>query len=150
MKIQYLNGGLANQTFQYIFARFGELYGNNSEPWYLDDSFFFVKKEHNGYELEKVFGLHPNLLSRYFDEDVWNALIDARRNGVSIPQSLKNFGLEFVMIAEYPHYVEHVPFDGSVYFAPLGDYQPQLAEINCNIYYFGYWINRKWMDEFQI
>ncbi len=55
MRIQYLNGGLANQTFQYIFYRYAQLRAPEYGPWYLDDSFFWVKKQHNGYELEKVY-----------------------------------------------------------------------------------------------
>ena len=39
MRIQYLNGGLANQVFQYIFVRFAELYYPEGGPWFLDDSF---------------------------------------------------------------------------------------------------------------
>ncbi len=49
MRIQYLNGGLANQVFQYIFVRFAELYYPEGGPWFLDDSFFFVNQVHNGY-----------------------------------------------------------------------------------------------------
>ena len=33
MRIQYLNGGLANQVFQYIFVRFAELYYPEGGPW---------------------------------------------------------------------------------------------------------------------
>ena len=57
MRIQYFNGGLANQVFQYIFYRYGQLTTGHPEEWFLDDSFFFFKHQHNGYELEKVFGL---------------------------------------------------------------------------------------------
>ena len=39
MKIQFLNGGLANQAFQYIFARHYEL-SHPGEIMYLDDSYF--------------------------------------------------------------------------------------------------------------
>ena len=39
-------------------------------------SFFFVLNVHNGYELEKVFGIQANLLSKYFDEDVWQEYCD--------------------------------------------------------------------------
>ena len=41
MRIQFLNGGLANQVFQYVFVRFAQRYCTGEE-WYLDDSFFFV------------------------------------------------------------------------------------------------------------
>lgn len=92
MKIQYLNGGLANQVFQYIFVRFAELYNPQNEPWFIDDSFFFLNNVHNGYELEKVFGIQANLLSRHFDSDVWAEFIKNKKNGFSIAQSFKNLG----------------------------------------------------------
>ena len=79
MHIQFLNGGLANQTFQYIFARFAENYLDDGEPWYLDDSFFYVNNVHNGYELKKVFGIEANLLSSYFDQDVWDYMIKNKK-----------------------------------------------------------------------
>ena len=62
MRIQLINGGLGNQVFQYIFMRFAERY-SPGEVWYLDDSAFFLGRQHNGYELEKVFGIKANLLS---------------------------------------------------------------------------------------
>ncbi|XME04278.1 hypothetical protein QYZ88_008915 [Lachnospiraceae bacterium C1.1] len=39
MKLVFLNGGLANQTFQYVFFRIGQL-RHPDEEWILDDSFF--------------------------------------------------------------------------------------------------------------
>ncbi len=84
LKIQYLNGGLANQVFQYIFYRYAQSV-RPEEQWFLDDSFFFVQKAHNGYELGKVFGLTPNLLSQSLDADVWKELIENKKRGVSIP-----------------------------------------------------------------
>lgn len=92
MKIQFLNGGLANQVFQYIFVRFAEMH-HPGEQWFLDDSFFFVNDIHNGYELEKVFGVKPNLLSNYFEEDVWQELIRLKKEGSSIPQSFQEMGI---------------------------------------------------------
>ena len=62
MKIQFLNGGLANQVFQYIFVRYAELSHPGCAPWFIDDSFFFVNNVHNGYELERVFNINANLL----------------------------------------------------------------------------------------
>lgn len=53
MRIQYFNGGLANQVFQYIFYRYGQLTTGHPEEWFLDDSFFFFKHQHNGYELKR-------------------------------------------------------------------------------------------------
>ncbi len=76
MKIQYLNGGLANQIFQYIFVRYAQLSFPEQDIWYLDDSFFFINQVHNGYELEHIFRLKPNLLSKYFDSDICNQLLE--------------------------------------------------------------------------
>ena len=50
MKIQFLNGGLANQAFQYIFARYYEL-SHPGDIMYLEDSYFALHTVHNGYEL---------------------------------------------------------------------------------------------------
>ena len=36
MKIQFLNGGLANQIFQYIFVRSCELSHPEEGPWYFE------------------------------------------------------------------------------------------------------------------
>ena len=69
MRIQFLNGGLANQVFQYIFARSYEL-SHPGEIMYMDDSYFALNTVHNGYELEKVFGIRPHMLSECFDQEV--------------------------------------------------------------------------------
>lgn len=77
MKIQFLNGGLANQAFQYIFAKYYEL----SHPWdkmYMDDSYFALHTVHNGYELEKVFGIRPHMLSECFTPEVWDFILEEK------------------------------------------------------------------------
>lgn len=69
MDIAFMNGGLGNQTFQYIFARYIEL--STKRECYLNDMDLTGKRiVHNGYELEKVFGVKPKLLSECFSEDV--------------------------------------------------------------------------------
>lgn len=146
MKIQYLNGGLANQAFQYIFARYAELHNPTGEKFFLDDSFFFVNDVHNGYELEKVFGIKANLLSRHFDTDVWDILIENKRNGISIPQSIKNMGFDLKMIAESANYPEHNPFDGEVASIACNEFHPNIGNIAGDLYYHGYWINRQYFD----
>lgn len=149
MKIQYLNGGLANQVFQYIFVRFAELHNPQSEPWLIDDSFFFVQNVHNGYELEKVFGIQANLLSKYFDEDVWQELIRNKKAGISIPQSFKNLGFDIQMVSEASNYKEHNPFDGKIYSIPVNEFHPEITGLPLpNIYYHGYWINTKWFQTY--
>ena len=150
MKIQYLNGGLANQIFQYIFVRFAELHNPSAGPWYIDDSFFFVHHVHNGYELEKIFGIRANLLSKYFEPDLWEFLIQNKMNGISIPQSLKNLKFEIQMIAETANYTEHNPFDGKVWQIPSNEFHPEITKLPGEIiYYHGYWINTQWFRAYQ-
>lgn len=147
MKIQYLNGGLANQVFQYIFVRYAELAHPDQEPWFFDDSFFFINHVHNGFELEKIFGLRLNLLSRNLDEDVWQELIKNKRKGISIPQSLKNLGFPMIMIAEFDNYKEHNPFSGELYRIPGNTFLPEITNVKADyIYYHGYWLHRSWFD----
>lgn len=149
MKIQYLNGGLANQVFQYIFVKFAELTHPESDPWFFDDSFFFVNNIHNGYELQKVFGLKLNLLSQTFDTDVWNEFIKNKRNGISVPQSFKNLGFNMQMIAEFDNYKEHNPFDGVIHRIPGNMFIPEITNINDEfVYYHGYWLHPKWFSSY--
>lgn len=137
MKIAFCNGGLGNQTFQYIFSRFVEL--DTGENCYLDDSFFFRKHvPHNGFEISKVFpNARPRLLSEYFTEDVWQHMAA----GGSIPQQLKDAGEKFVLIAE----TENFQFDGNVIPTPANQYVPWIVHAEGNIYYHGYWLNRNWL-----
>lgn len=149
MKIQYINGGLANQVFQYIFVRFAELYNPSEEPWLIDDSFFFVNNVHNGYELEKVFNIQANLLSRNFDSDVWNEFIKNKKEGISIAQSFKNLGFKVQMVAETANYKEHNPFDGKIFQIPANEFHPEITKLPGEvIYYHGYWINTKWFRSY--
>lgn len=91
MKMQFLNGGLANQAFQYIFTRYYEL-SHPGQAIYMDDSYFALHTVHNGYELEKVFGLRPHMLSECFDKDVWDYMLERKKEGKSIPQTLLENG----------------------------------------------------------
>ena len=151
MNIQFLNGGLANQVFQYIFLRYAELLHPEKEPWFLDDSFFFVNNVHNGYELERVFHIKPNLLSQAFDEDVWEEFIKNKRNGMSVPQTLKEMDVDLIMYAEMDNYKEWNPFDGNVIrMFEANEFHPEIASIHYpNIYYHGYWINKNWLGSYK-
>lgn len=149
MKIQFLNGGLANQVFQYIFVRFAELY-HPGETWFFDDSFFFVNDIHNGYELEKVFGVKPNLLSSYFEKDVWQELIRLKKEGSSIPQSFQEMGIPMVMLAETSNYTQWNPFQGKVLQIPANEFRPDIVSLQAeNIYYHGYWINKHYLESYR-
>lgn len=145
LKIQYLNGGLANQVFQYIFFRYAELSGSSDDVWFLDDSFFFINDIHNGYELEKVFHLHPRLLSQHFDNDVWEVLIRNKQQGISVPQSFLDLGFPIKMIAEFDNYKEHNPFNGTVLRIPGNDFIPEITTCSDEyLYYHGYWLHPDW------
>lgn len=144
MKIQFLNGGLANQVFQYIFARYYEL-SHPGEFMYLDDSYFALHTVHNGYELEKVFGLKPHMLSECFDDEVWNYILQNKKEGKSIPQILCENGIEMYMISEVgDKYAEFNPFEGKVIVVNANRYEPYILGATENVYYHGYWINKNW------
>ncbi|MGN0277770.1 MAG: alpha-1,2-fucosyltransferase [Lachnospiraceae bacterium] len=150
MKIQYLNGGLANQAFQYIFVRYAELSHPEAEPWFFDDSFFFVNNVHNGYELDKVFGLHLNLLSQNFDTETWTQFIENKKKGISVPQSFKNLGFDMKMITEFENYKEHNPFDGTIYHVSGNTFVPEITGLQDDfLYYHGYWLHPEWFNHYQ-
>ena len=153
MKIQFLNGGLANQAFQYIFARYYEL-SHPGEIMYMDDSYFAINKVHNGYELEKVFGIKPHMLSECFDDDVWSEFLEQKRNGKSIPEIMNEFGADIYMISEVSNFEHFNPFTGKVLYIKSDSddgnmYFPELQEETGNIYYHGYWINKGWFNRFK-
>ena len=109
MKIVLMNGGLGNQLFQYAFYRYIQIATN--DICYIDDSAFFGKNvEHNGFEIEKVFNIKFNLLSDFFDTDVWLEMLKRKQEGISIPQQLLNVGIDIAVIAE----TEDVLFNGRI------------------------------------
>lgn len=147
MRIQRLSGGLACQVFQYVFMRYGQL-ANPEEDWYLDDSEFFVSDKYNGYELERVFGVKPKLLSQAFDEDVWQEMIEKKKNGISIPQMMMESGVPMIMYAEDDSYKTQNPFTGRVYrMLPEGGFYPEVPSLDAaDIYYHGTWIEKNWFN----
>ena len=139
MKIVLMNGGLGNQLFQYAFYRYIQIATN--DICYIDDSAFFGKNvEHNGFEIEKVFNIKCNLLSDFFDTDVWLEMLKRKQEGISIPQQLLNVGIDIAVIAE----TEDVLFNGRIIEVKSND---DLIGKNDNIYYHGYWIMEKWFEE---
>lgn len=150
MRIQYFNGGLANQVFQYIFYRYAQISSNNKDAWFLDDSYFFFKNEHNGYELEKLFGVKPNLLSSFIDPSGWNFFIENRKKGVGTAQTMQSMGIPIEMIAEATNYRTDNPFHGKVHLIPCNEYHPEILNFPCeNIFFFGYWINKNWFTQYK-
>ena len=150
MRIQYFNGGLANQVFQYIFYRHAQLATGNKYTWFLDDSFFFFKNEHNGYELEKIFGVKPNLLSQYFSPQAWDHFIENRKNGIGTAQTMLNMGIDIKLITEASNYVTSNPFHGPVCNISTNEYHPEILDVPGQaLYYFGYWINKQWLEKYK-
>ena len=147
MKIQQLSGGFASQVFQYVFMRYGQMSDPNEE-WYLDDSDFFIKDKYNGYELEKVFGVKPMLLSDYYEPEKWKSMIEQKKKGTSIPQILKDEGMDIVMYADNDGYKTDNPFDGEVYrMLPEGGFYPEIAKLEKPVvYYHGEWVEKNWFD----
>lgn len=146
MRIVLLNGGLGNQVFQYFFARFAER-TCPEEKWFFDDSSFFISKAHNGYELEKVFGIKANLLSNYFDRDVWDEIIRQRREEkLSLASIFLNMGMPLVALAESPD----VSFQGKILYTKANEFHPELTRLPYqNMYYHGYWINKNWFSSYR-
>lgn len=127
-----ISGGLGNQLFQYIFFRFAQR-TCPEEVWYLDDSHFFIDPVFNGYELEKIWGIRPNLLSGYFDKDVWEEIIRRRKEEeTSLPTVFSNMGMPLTVIAETNDYF----YQGQVLKAPSNRFLPEILRISGgNMYY---------------
>lgn len=149
MKIQFLNEGLANQAFQYIFARYYEL-SHPGEVMFLDDSYFALNTVHNGYELDKVFGIQANMLSQCFDEEVWNFILQERKMGKSVPQILCENEIMIYMISEVGEgHNTFNPFNGKVVNISCNQYKPEILDYPGDVYYHGYWINKNWFHRYQ-
>ena len=117
---------------------------------YLDDSYFSLYKVHNGYELEKVFGIKPHFLSECFEQDVWNYILKEKANGKSVPQTLCENGIEMYMLSEVGEGYQHFnPFKGKVTLVPSNTYEPLLQDAPGDVYYHGYWLNKEWFEKFK-
>ncbi|MDR2558036.1 MAG: alpha-1,2-fucosyltransferase [Oscillospiraceae bacterium] len=142
MKIILLDGGLGNQAFQYIFCRFLE--ENSGDVVYLDDRYFFnEQKTHNGYELNKVWNLKPNLLSEYFDADVWDEILKITKEDMHIIDFLNANGLNMLGVSEGSMLSAscHPPHNKPYKSVECNGYHPDIAKFPGNVYYYGYWIN---------
>ena len=150
MKIQILSGGLANQIRHYIFVRYAERQ-HPGETWFFDDSYFFARQVHNGYELEKVFGLKLNLLSGYYEKDVWDKIVQNRMKGIILPQTLSDMGMPIVMFEGRLHIAQE-PFSGKIIIpdAPHLGFHPEYIDLPYeNIYYHAEWASKKWFSAYE-
>jgi hypothetical protein len=171
MDIVYINGGLGNQAFQYIFARYIE--ETKKSRVYIDDMHYFVveddvkhnisnkpantadKIEHNGYELEYVFPYmqRPLLLSEQFDLDVWEYMVNKAKNAealtLSVAQQLLENGADLTLIIEA---VDSVNLDGlncPLILTPGNRFNSAVTTIPSDIYYYGFWINPGWLNNYR-
>lgn len=141
MKLVFMNGGLANQLFQYIFLRWLEI--KTGEECIIEDSAFCVEDPiHNGYEIERLFGIKKSRLSQCFEADVWQAMMEARKSGKSIPQQLLDNGLQVSMIYESGN----IDFSGN-----MVQIQPECMDLNVtgNWYFHGYWMSKGYFQEIE-
>jgi hypothetical protein len=155
MKIVMLDGGLANQMTQYIFARC--LQQETDDNVFLDDLWFHVHHgsiaesaelvENHCFQLDKFHNIKKiPLMSEYFEKDVWENIVRLSEEkgqlnaGSWLPQILKDNGLEFFMMSEAPIY----QFDGMVAKFPYYYYIPEMLSAQGNVYYFGWYTNGGW------
>lgn len=158
MNIQFLNGGLANQTFQYIFTRFMNLSSVQNELTYLDDSYFSTTTVHNGYEISKVFpNSKPVLISEILDKDIWDYVLENKRNGISLPQTFSDLSLPVTLLAEFDNYKQFNPFNGNILKIPSNQFTPDLSQITSQnsdnedeIFYFhGYFLHPGYFNRYK-
>jgi hypothetical protein len=166
-----MNGGLGNQTFQYIFARYLE--ETNKARVYIDDLHFFLfedeiknnlinkpvnhpgKIDHNGYELEYVFPNieKPLLLSEFFEPDVWRYMVDVAKKSpyqrLSITRQLLDNGLDMSIVVESGVSAELSGMNCPMYKTPGNSYNTAVTKITGDIYYYGYWINHAWFNRYR-
>ena len=151
MRLVMMNGGLGNQLFQYIFMRYIE--EKSGESCIIDDlAFCGEKASHNGYEIERIFGLKPNRLSELLDADVvaemrrvLSAPVAAGKKPESILTIFHDCGMDLFPIQEGNFYKDVCDYTGSIFSTPANGFYPDILRCTGNLYYYGYWINAQWM-----
>lgn len=163
MRIQYLECGLASQMRQYVFARYAER-KHPGERWFFDDSDAFVRNGHNGYELERIFGIKARMLSDCFNKQTWEHIIVRRRNallqqkkagipfqnrtGIILPQILLEKGVPITLVRSSKALGNEFWFDGDIIYT--SGFDPEILELPYrNIYYYTYPAKRTWFEEFR-
>ena len=166
MKIALINGGLANQTFQYIFMRYLE--ESTGQRVFVDDSFFFLTSKemggfplstHNGYEIERVFpnAKKPMLLSEHFPPDVWQYMIVKARASKNylcgIAEQLLENGIDLEMIIECEVndgvVAEAFRYTGRKRTTPRSFFNSGVSGVQGAAFYYGYWINPAWFNAYK-
>jgi len=171
MDIVFMNGGLGNQAFQYIFARYLEESANKTVL--IDDMHFFLMEDeiknnrenkpantpdktvHNGYELEYVFPnmKKPLLISEFFEPDVWAHMVDVAKKSdlpvLSTARQLIDNGMEMGILVECGKSEHLAGFTCPVLKTPGNRYNSAVTKYVENIYFYGYWINPAWFYRYK-
>jgi len=144
MQIVLLNGGLANQTFQYLFGM--ALQARSNEIVVFDDSYFdwiTKSKPHSNNAntqrrlLNKIFNLEVRQLSSFFKPDNWHEmLLICDNSNISMSQLLLDNDLNLKLIAETDDY----KFNGKIIKLTEQDWQTHYFPKE-EVYFHGYWIN---------
>jgi len=167
------NAGLANQTFQYIFARYLE--EATGERVMLDDTYFFRTKTavaqnkehqlacnlsgvHNGYELDYVFpnATKPLLMSERISADALQHMAVKSRENISkvieadIPLQLINMGMgDLIVIFENISQQAISAYTGKKFVINPYEFNPDVARVKGDVYYSGYWVTSGWLEAYK-
>lgn len=167
MKIQSMDGNLANQIRQYIFVRYAQR-KKPHEKWFIDDSAFFVRDCHTEielasefkkvmilrYEVQTVFEIKLNRLSEFYEKTIWNEIVRQRRKGIGIYQTLFDMGKDIVLFegrVNEKQATNQAHFSGAI-IKPESEhlgFHPEYIDFPYeNIYYHAEWASRKWFDAY--
>ncbi len=136
MHIVFMNGGLGNQIFQYIFYRWYRNLMPKVDITVDDGKFWGDDVPHHGYELQRIFGLELPFLSQRFSPEVWQYMVNMRQQGTDIPEQLRLNGFPLRVIRE--RNITNINFGGEMKeFAPGDSLDINPKE---NIYWHGYWL----------
>ena len=140
----HVGGGLANQTFEYIFLRWLEI--KTGEECLVDDSAFFrAEVSHNGYELDYVFGIQLPMLSQYVPKDKWMGVKQKYdQDGTLSCQALFDAGYDFTVVAA-DAYAGYLNYNGTIVY--VRNYDENLVFAKGFLYMYGDWITYKYLRD---
>lgn len=145
MKIQMINGGLANQIQQFVFARYIERHFPE-EKVIFDDSMIYAHPIHNGFELESVFGLKLNLLSYLVNDEAYQKVIQWGVKGIWLPEILLTIGIPIVLINDYFSHKPHFSGESII----IRGFEEEVIKLPyTNLYYLGVWSDRRWFSAYE-
>ncbi len=133
-----LMGGLGNQLYQYIFAKYLETITNNKVIF--DDSYFYTidkEKTHGGLlELENIFPITIKKLSKFFAND-WEYLIELYQKGIPVWHQLLKAGVQLDII--YDRIMWNSIGNRNLNYGTTWDTAAHSMKPINTAYYMGYW-----------